>query len=547
MEMSANTWADPLAASRRRTAWIALLLGVSALVPLFLFLDRPALTDPDESAYAESVREMTESGDTGVPRLFGQPLIDKPILYYWILSASFRVCGWSEPGARLPSALAALAGLLAVTRLGALIHGSRRAGLMAAVVLASSFEYFLLARAAVTDMILTALCTLALMLFFEALEKEGRRITPLVGAACLGAAVLVKGPVGLLVPGVVLAAYLAATGSLRRWRRLRPLAGGVVFAGVALPWFAFMARRYPDLVGEFLLRGNLGRFLSPEHRSQPFLYYPVVLAAGFLPWSAWLPAALGRGWSRRAVPGAGGRGHVLLLSWLLAPLAFFSVAASKLPSYILPALPAAALLVGGSFEEQLAAPRGRAGRSGPILLMALGATVALLVWRLPGLGSLPEGLRGSLRCASLAMLAGGALAFFLPSRCGAASGFVLVALGSLALMPALLWRDAPRLTAALSSREAAEKLGHQVKPGDALVYYRESDHPGLAFYLRKTPLYLDRESDLVALLSGGRRAWCLMEAPRYEKLKDRLPPEVRLRVAATLGDVLVASNVPEAL
>ncbi len=544
MEMS-ESWAP--AAAQRRTAWIAVLLVFSALVPLLLFLDRPALIDPDESAYAESVREMAASGNLLVPRLYDRPLFDKPILYYWILSASFRIFGWSELGARLPSALAAFAGLLAVYRIGSRVHQSRRAGIISAVILASSFEYFLLARAAVTDMILTALCTLALMLFFEALEGEGRRITPLLGAACLGAAVLVKGPVGFLIPLLVLAAYLLASGRLRQWRRLRPVAGGMVLAGVALPWFGFMARSYPGLLGEFLLAGNLGRFLTPEHRSQPILYYPVVLVAGFLPWSAWLPAGFGRGWSRRAGPGAAGRGQVLLLAWLLGPLAFFSLAASKLPSYILPVLPAAALLVGGCFEEQIAAPSGRTGRSGPFLLMAIGSTMALLIWRLPGLGSLPEGLRESLLSVSLAALAGAMLALFFQRRGRAGSALALLAVGSLALMPAMLWRDAPRLTAEMSSREAAELLAPRVLPGDALVYYRESDHAGLAFYLRKTPIYLDREPDLVSLLSGGHRAWCLMEAPRYEKLRKDLPPGVPLRVAASLGDVLVATNAAEAL
>ncbi|HEU5182143.1 MAG TPA: glycosyltransferase family 39 protein [Candidatus Polarisedimenticolia bacterium] len=542
-----ESWADPLAASRRRAAWIALLLVCSALVPLLLFLDRPALLDPDESAYAESVREMVASGNLLVPRLYGRPLFDKPILYYWILMASFRLFGWSEVGARLPSALAAFGGLLAVYRIGSRIHKSRRAGILSAVILASSFEYFLLARAAVTDMILTSLCTLALMLCFEALEGEEGRIIPLLAAACLGAAVLVKGPVGFLVPLLVLAAYLVASGRLRHWRRLRPVSGAMVFAGMVLPWFGFMARSNPGLLREFLLAGNLGRFLTPEHRSQPLLYYPVVLFAGFLPWSAWLPAALWRGWSRRASPGGAGRGHILLLAWLVVPLVFFSMAASKLPSYILPALPAAALLVGGCFEHQLVAPLGRAGRSGPVLLMVIGTAMALLLWRLPGLGSLPEGLRESLLCASLAALAGALLALFFRRRGLAGSAVTLLASGSLALMPALLWGNAPRLTACLSSREAAEHLAPRVRPGDALVYYRESDHAGLAFYLRKTPIFVDREADLVGLLSNARRAWCLMEAPRYEKLRKELPPEVPLHVAARVGDVLVATNAAEAL
>src|SRR5713101_936494 len=147
----------------RKTSLRHLILLVTAAVLFFLFLGRAGLTDPDESAYAESVREMAERGDYLVPQLYGQPLLDKPILFYWAMGASFRLLGESEFVARLPSALAALIGLLVVYRLGWLVHGNRRAGVLSGLILASSPEYAVLARAAVTDMILTTLCTLTIL------------------------------------------------------------------------------------------------------------------------------------------------------------------------------------------------------------------------------------------------------------------------------------------------------------------------------------------------------------------------------------------------
>jgi hypothetical protein len=164
--------------SRKGAPALFMLLAVASLL-LFPLLGREGLTDPDESAYAEAVREMAERGDWLVPHLYGEPFLDKPILIYWIMGASFRLLGESELAARLPSTLMAILLLLAVWRLGTLIHQRARAGLLSALILASSLEFALMGRAAVTDIFLTTFCTLAILCYVETLWGPGSRLLPL--------------------------------------------------------------------------------------------------------------------------------------------------------------------------------------------------------------------------------------------------------------------------------------------------------------------------------------------------------------------------------
>ncbi len=526
-----------------RTLRHLIVLMAAAAVLFFLFLGREGLTDPDESAYAESVREMAEQGQWLVPHLFGQPLLDKPILFYWLMGASFRLFGEGELSARLPSAFAALVGLLAVYRLGWLIHGSARAGLLSALTLGTSLMYAVMARAAVTDMVLTTLCTLAVVLYLETLENPARRFLPIAGAACVGAAVLTKGPVGLVIPSLALGLYLGATGSLHRLRDLRPAAGGSVFAAVAVPWYAAIFWRRPDLVKGFFASGNLGRFLEAEHRSQPPFYYLVVLLVGFLPWSAFLPGALARALRSR---GEGSpRLRLLPALWLCGLLVFFTLAASKLPSYILPALPAASVLAAGTFVrwfEPLPEKQYPPGIAGMVFLALLSASILVYVWEAQSLGAIPIGFKIALLPICLAGLLGCLLALGTLLARKARLSFFLLAAGNVVLIPSLIFFGFPLLDEWKSSRRAAELVAPLLRPSDGVLLHQHHD-PGFAYYLKRIPDRVDSEQDLVERLSSQRRCFGLMGRDRYGKLRARRP-SLPLYLLGAVGNTVVVTNVP---
>jgi 4-amino-4-deoxy-L-arabinose transferase-like glycosyltransferase len=336
----------------------AIGLLVALAIPLFFVkLGAAALVDPDEPYYAVPALEMLKSGTWAVTVFHGQPWFDKPILFYWAVLAAFKTFGATEWAARVASALCGLGGAIAVATLAPRAWRARGAHVLAAVVLATSLEYAFLSRAAVTDMMLTFFLTIGFLATARWLESE--RIAWAVAAgAAFGLATLTKGPVGVLVPAIGLAGYGLA---MRRRELLSPkpvMAAVAGFVVTAVPWYAYMLVAHRDLVLKvFLGEENLGRFVNPEHRQFPG-FYLVVLALGLLPWSAALPAGLLRAWRamRRREEGEGtSPGLVYAGFWFAAVLGLFSLSASKLLTYVLPAFPPAAFLIAAYWSEALAA------------------------------------------------------------------------------------------------------------------------------------------------------------------------------------------------
>ena len=179
-------------------------------VALFVKLGAPALFDPDEGRNAEKAREILLLHDWITPHENFPVVLDKPIFYYWLVAASYQAFGVSEWSARLPSALAGL-GCVALVFFFALRFFGFWEGLWSSLVLVTSLEFYLLARIVIFDMTLTFFTTLSLFSFFYALrEEKSRRRTSWLGLmyVSLGAATLVKGPIGVVLPGMVVLVYL---------------------------------------------------------------------------------------------------------------------------------------------------------------------------------------------------------------------------------------------------------------------------------------------------------------------------------------------------
>jgi 4-amino-4-deoxy-L-arabinose transferase-like glycosyltransferase len=360
--------------------WLLLLCWLA----FFNGLGELGLMDKTEALFVEVGHQMLQRDDWVTPWWNGERFFDYPVWGYWMVALSFRLFGVSEWAARLPVALAASAVVVAAFALllvWAPSGESDRArfgrAALGAGVLATTPGWIGWGRTSTTDMFLSSAIALALFGFLLTLRHPRHpRLAPLgrIGLAGFsGIAVLAKGPVGVLLPGLVIGVFLTLTGQWRRWLRGGPLlAMLLLFLGVCLPWYAAAARlNGMDFLGGFLGFSNLQRFTSViyDHPGPPWFYLPWLLIL-LLPWSLFLPAAvlplrfwrLDR-WRRAAGEdvaiseavaagkpvAAAGSGvdqlGLFLLLWLGLILAFFSAAATKLPGYILPALPAASLLV----------------------------------------------------------------------------------------------------------------------------------------------------------------------------------------------------------
>jgi 4-amino-4-deoxy-L-arabinose transferase-like glycosyltransferase len=515
-----DPWTSPRAA-------VGLLVALA--VPLFFVkLGAAGLVDPDEPYYAVPALEMLKSGTWSVPIFRGQPWFDKPVLFYWMILAAYKTFGVSEWAARLGSALAGLGGAIALATLAP--RGLRRGGahILAAVVLATSWEYAFLSRSAVTDMTLTLFLTLGFLAVARHLETGGRLSAVWAGAA-FGLATLAKGPVGLIVPAVALAGYGLAT---RRRDMLSPAplaAATVGFMATAAPWYAYMVAAHRDLVVDvFLGEENLGRFVNPEHRQFP-LFYVAVLAAGLLPWSAALPAGLARAF-RAAIDGddrhGASPGPVFALAWFAAVVGVFSLSASKLATYILPAFPAAAYLIADYWCQALRPRRvGERVLSGPLAIAVAGAAISMATaaaiflfarsGRFTVAGPVVYGLAAVLVAAALAALAAvrfRRLAIFATVQAVSTVGFVLV-------FVVFGW---PGLEASESTKTLVRRLEAGGLAQEIAGAYRVPD-VSLDFYLGRA---LARESDAGGLarrvLRDPGRLW-VVRADEIEGLAARAP------------------------
>lgn len=339
--------------------WVA--VGVAAVGAFLLFFFRlggTPLLDPDEPVYGQIAREMVRSGNWLTPHLAGRPWFDKPPLFYWASAAAMVGLGPTELAARLPSALAAVLLAALVFGLGRHLFG-RRAGWIAAAVLATAAQTIILGRAAVTDMLfaLTLMAALgAFGLWYEGIGRS-KGWAALCGGA-LGLALLCKGPVAIVLLGAAVLLFLLWERKLGRLLSIDLLVALLCCLLVAGPWYAAMlALNREAFLGQFIDQNNLQRFSRPEHKqgASPLYFLPVLLI-GLFPWSAFLPGAMSAG--RRQSAGR------LLLVWIAVVFLFFSASSTKLVTYIYPLYPAVALLIGACLgnREKGAGNQERVGR-----------------------------------------------------------------------------------------------------------------------------------------------------------------------------------------
>jgi 4-amino-4-deoxy-L-arabinose transferase-like glycosyltransferase len=327
---------------------------------------------------------MAETGDWITPRLYGAPWFEKPALYYWAAAIGFRLHLPAEWAARLPSAFAATTAAIAMGWLGLQHYGasddwSRAPWLLAPTMFCTSVAAIGFARAATPDMLFAASITLAMACAADLLRRGGeldgradsevaptrnqRRdlaILALFGAF-LGLGVLAKGPAAVILAGGALGIWALCTAKWRAILRLAHPIGIATCCLVALPWYVICARRNSDFIRVFIFQHNFERYLTPvfQHK-QPFWFFGPITLLALLPWTVFLLGTLQEGvrlWRQKSWVRSPG---FFFACWAVFPVVFFSFSQSKLPSYILPAIPALALVtaVGAirAFERRRSVP-----------------------------------------------------------------------------------------------------------------------------------------------------------------------------------------------
>jgi 4-amino-4-deoxy-L-arabinose transferase-like glycosyltransferase len=498
------------------------VLALSILVCLFGHLGAFGLVGPDEPRYAWIARAMSETGDWVTPRLYGQPWFEKPILYYWAAALGFRLHLPAEWAARLPSAIAAFAAAFAVGWLGWTHYGNdarieRSPAVLAPLLFSTSVAAIGFARAATPDMLFSASLTLAMasaagVLRYAGLLRSADTVSEarrgdvpslILFGAFIGLAVLAKGPAAIVLAGGAVLLWALAT---RQWRAMfrfaHPLAV-VAFCAVALPWYIVCALRNPDFLRIFLFQHNFERYLTPlfQHR-QPFWFFGPIVLLALLPWTALLWPAAREGlrlWRERSWADSPG---FFFACWAIIPVVFFSFSQSKLPGYILPAIPALTLVC--SIGAARALERSRA----KVLSTAAALGLTWLVLAVAALrsahrivaGQIPSYLGyAALLFAVLAALAIVVAGFYGRPRymiaCCALSVVVSVEAGNLSVLPILDRFE--------SARSHAQFLHNDQRQDRIFTYHLRRDWDyGLAVYFhRELPEWSPSDPDAALVLT----------------------------------------------
>jgi 4-amino-4-deoxy-L-arabinose transferase-like glycosyltransferase len=517
------------------------------VVSLFSNLGAIGLVGPDEPRYAWIARAMAETGDWVTPRLWGAPWFEKPILYYWAAAIGFSMHLPAEWAARLPSAFAALAAVVAI---GYFARRHYRADddslasvpLLAPVILATSVAAIAFARAATPDMLFSAAITLAMVCASSVLRQAGALRVPdgarantkkrdlpvlLLWGASLGLGVLAKGPAAVILAGGAVGIWTLATANWRPALRLAHPVAIAMFGAVALPWYVLCAHRNPDFLHVFIFQHNFERYLTPlfQHQ-QPFWFFAGITILALLPWSAFLIAVAAeapRLWRAKSWKNSPG---FYIACWAVFPIAFFSFSQSKLPSYILPAVPALALVT--AISASRAFQRSRANAiilsAGVGLLWIVLAALFLQATRRFPFTAMPESIPLLAKAAlGIAILVTAATLYAGINR----NLRLVVILSSLCTLAALVTANAtilPALDPYISARAHAAFFANDLHPDRIFTYQlRRNWNYGLAFYFhREIPEWSPQDPDAALVLTSQEGLEKIVKAGRSRSIEE--PP-----------------------
>jgi len=309
-----------------------------------------------EKFYFQSVKEMFARHDWITPYYQGRFRFQKPILFYWLVSASYLVFGINNFGVRFPSALFGILTVIFTFNIGRKLF-DRKTGLLSAALLATFAIFFMYARYASPDMVLTFFVTYAIYLFIKGsknIEEKKRAFLPFF--VVLGLAALNKGYVGFMLPLIIVCAFLVSS---RKWKLLKALnipAGILVVMAIALPWYVLMYKLHGErYLNHVFFRETIMRiFYAPDNQRglaylasyfKRFLYYVPVLLVWFAPYSLFLPGAIADAFKSKNTYSREKDSYKLLLSFFFGIFAFFTLISVKEYHYMLPAAPACALII----------------------------------------------------------------------------------------------------------------------------------------------------------------------------------------------------------
>lgn len=317
-------------------------------------LGKYPLAAPDGARYAEIPREMVATGDYITPHLNGVKYFEKPPLFYWLQAASIKALGANDWAVSLVNALMALLTTLIIYLTSRTLYGRSQA-ITASLIFASSALVFVLTRIVTLDVTLTFFVTASLASFLLATRLSLGRMRTLhlwLMYACAAGSVMTKGLVGIVLPGMIISIWLTATGEWRNLKTYKLASGSCIFLLLVAPWHLLVQIKNPEFFYFYFVEQHFLRYFTDyAERSQKWWFFPVVLAAGLYPWTAFLIQAVAHSLPRSLKMWRESKTKVFLLLWIVVIYLFYTFSDSKLIPYLLPIFPPIAMLMGNYFVD----------------------------------------------------------------------------------------------------------------------------------------------------------------------------------------------------
>ena len=533
---------------------IARVCGVAVLLFVVLFwrLGSPTFWDPDEAHYAETSREVIQTGDWLAPYYNEQPFFDKPMLFHWLQAGAMTLVGPTEFGARLVPALAALALILTTAWLGTTLV-SFEVGFVAALILATSPAVFALSRYAILDTLFTACLFGGASLVTVAALKDRPRLQ-WGGYVLIALAVLTKGPLALALCGLTFGLAILASAELRhRLLSLRVWSGLALVLAIIAPWFIYMWMRFRgDFVNGYVLDENIRLYATNRFNSRmDAWFYFRVLAAGLLPWTGLVIGRLfddvrGAMRDRRTDPV-----NALLWCWTIVIVGFFSLSRFKLDHYVFPASPALSLLCARAWADLRAHTLHRLNAGvrfgfqtvGPILVIIGAGGGYFMIARL----ELPTAaiiVPAVMLAAGALITARASLGNWPPPRVP----WIALAACTVTYAGIIVW-VLPALEERKVVPDVARWVAQHAAPDTRVALYRLNRWTNVfRFYVDRHAEHLDDVTETGTFLAKADPFYCVMLGPAYDEfLAKGLPIEIvyeRNGMWATSGRALWRRRIP---
>jgi 4-amino-4-deoxy-L-arabinose transferase-like glycosyltransferase len=513
------------------THCVLLTILVLAIAPYFLGLGASSLWDSNEAFYAETPREMIESGDFINPSFNYQPRFNKPPLCYWVVAIFYHLFGVSEAVERIPIAIGAMVMIATAYALGRLCYSSNTAGLLSAIVLATLPRFFFFSRRIIIDVYVAMFMSLALLFFALAEVAESpvlrkrRRLWLTLMYTSVGLGTMTKGPVAIFLLLMTVLIYFATNrSSLIAMRKMMLPAGASITAAIVLPWYLAVYDQHGwSQIESFIFGDNISRYIQTgwgPHRSS--LFYARAILGDLFPWSIFLAFAIvatiiaGRKAQQNRAHGK----TKLLLIWICVVVIFFTFSKNKEDLYILPIYPAAAALVGGMLAEG----RSRRWLGWATLLVGvfISAGGAFILYLLSRAGENQQ-IAGVRAIGWLALIAGPLTAATAAKKWRFLT-LIIIATAVVSAHWILALQTLPDFERYKPVRPLCELISTIASPHAKFGYYRYAS-PSMVFYLRSPIFEYYDANQLIEALSSNDEVYCLMLEADYEALKASLPVE----------------------